>query len=124
MRIAFISDLHSNLQALENVLGDAEARGVDEIICLGDIVDLGPEPGEVVNVLRDRNIFSVRGNHDTLDENPELEFLRDVESWTREKLSADQLEWLEKMCHLVQLSKSSRPGYFWSTVRLAPIPKG
>ena len=44
MRIAFISDLHSCLKALDDVLLDCEKRGVDKIYCLGDVIDMGPEP--------------------------------------------------------------------------------
>ena len=45
MRIAFISDLHSCLKALDDVLLDCEKRGVDKIYCLGDVIDMGPEGG-------------------------------------------------------------------------------
>tara|TARA_R110002073_G_scaffold6784_5_gene39821 strand:- start:86 stop:841 length:756 start_codon:yes stop_codon:yes gene_type:complete len=94
MKIAFISDLHSCLTALETVLADCKVRGVDRIVCLGDVIDMGPQPVEVVDLLREQGIPTVRGNHDTLDENPSLPFLRDLEDWTRSKLRADQLEWL------------------------------
>ncbi|MEM7801833.1 MAG: metallophosphoesterase family protein [Chloroflexota bacterium] len=49
MRIAFISDLHGNLIALQAVLADIEASNVDQIICLGDIASLGPDPSDVVS---------------------------------------------------------------------------
>ena len=48
MRTALISDIHGNLEALEKVLEDIDRRGVDEIICLGDIVGYGPNPIECV----------------------------------------------------------------------------
>ncbi len=94
MRIAFISDLHACLKALDDVLADAKSRHVDEIYCLGDIVDLGPEPNEIVERLRELDIPCVRGNHDTLDEHPELEFLLDVERFTIETLDQEKLDWL------------------------------
>lgn len=86
MRVGLISDLHAMLPALDAVLADLDARGVDRIICLGDIVDMGPQPVEVMNRLAERDIPCVRGNHDPLDEHPEFPLLRIVEDWTRNQL--------------------------------------
>ena len=97
MRIAFISDLHSCLKALDDVLLDCEKRGVDKIYCLGDVIDMGPEPEQVVARLRDLNIPTIRGNHDSLDESPEIPLLRDIEDWTRERLTKDAYEWLQSL---------------------------
>ncbi|MCO4743998.1 MAG: metallophosphoesterase family protein [Proteobacteria bacterium] len=94
MRIAFISDLHSNVPALVAVLADIDAVGVDETICLGDIVDLGPQPSEVVAMLRERGIESICGNHDPLDEGPDFWLLRDIEKWSDEALSPQDRDWL------------------------------
>ncbi len=44
MRIAIISDVHGNLEALEQVLSDTDCSDIDEILCLGDNVGYGPEP--------------------------------------------------------------------------------
>ncbi len=44
MRTAIISDIHSNLGALEAVLEDIDRRGADRIVCLGDIIGYGPNP--------------------------------------------------------------------------------
>lgn len=44
LRIAAFSDIHGNLTALEAVLADIEQRGVDPLICLGDLAALGPHP--------------------------------------------------------------------------------
>ncbi len=59
--MAFISDVHSNLEALEAVLGQL---GKEELFCLGDIVGYGSNPNEVIQLLRDRRAVAVRGNHD------------------------------------------------------------
>jgi diadenosine tetraphosphatase ApaH/serine/threonine PP2A family protein phosphatase len=61
--IAIISDIHSNLAALEAVLADIEARNAARILCLGDVVGYGPNPGECVDLLR-RCEVTVMGNHD------------------------------------------------------------
>ena len=47
MRIAVISDIHGNMEALQEVFDDIENSGVDSIICLGDMVGYGPEPEAV-----------------------------------------------------------------------------
>lgn len=64
MRYAILSDIHGNFRALQAVLEDIAARGVDEIISLGDNIGYGPEPEEVVRTLMERNILSVMGNHE------------------------------------------------------------
>jgi predicted phosphodiesterase len=61
---AIISDIHSNLEALQVVLSDIEQRGIEEIVCLGDIVGYGPNPRECLDLVRERCRFSIMGNHD------------------------------------------------------------
>jgi len=60
--IALISDVHSNLEALEAVLG--EAGDVVEVYCLGDIVGYGASPNEVIGLLVERGATCLLGNHD------------------------------------------------------------
>jgi predicted phosphodiesterase len=62
MRVAVLSDIHSNLSALETVL--AALGSVDAIWHLGDVVGYGPEPQAVVDRLREAGAIGVRGNHD------------------------------------------------------------
>ncbi|HVU55008.1 MAG TPA: metallophosphoesterase family protein [Puia sp.] len=64
MRIAFISDIHANLPALEAVLQGIDAQAPDTIFCLGDLVNQNVWNNEVVELIRQRGIRSVRGNHD------------------------------------------------------------
>ena len=54
MRYAIISDIHANLEALERSLGAIDEVGVDEILCLGDIVGYGANPNECVDLIRKR----------------------------------------------------------------------
>lgn len=63
-RIALISDVHGNLEALESILEDIKTKDIDEIICLGDTIDIGPNSKECVDLLIDNNIKSVLGNHE------------------------------------------------------------
>ena len=64
MRIALLSDIHSNVQALEAVFGHIDTRGVDSVYCLGDIVGYGADPGECLEIIRSRCAIVVLGNHD------------------------------------------------------------
>jgi len=97
MRLALISDLHASLDALDAVLADIERSGIERIVCLGDIIDLGPQPRETVARLRERDIPCIRGNHDTLDEHPGFPLLAAVEEWTREALTDEELSWLAEL---------------------------
>ena len=89
MRIAVVSDVHSNLAALEAVL--AELGSVDALWHLGDIVGYGPEPLSVVDRLREAGAIGVRGNHDdAAGDGPTIEFFNPdahlAEEWTRIRL--------------------------------------
>jgi len=64
MRFAFFSDVHSNLPALEAVLADIVAVGVDERYALGDLVGYAPWPNEVLDRLQAEGIPTVMGNYD------------------------------------------------------------
>jgi putative phosphoesterase len=62
--LALLADIHANAAALEAVLADLAERRIPEVYCLGDLVGYGPEPNEVVSLLRDAGIACVRGNYD------------------------------------------------------------
>jgi putative phosphoesterase len=64
MSIAVFSDIHANLPALEACLKDIDARKVDAIYCLGDLVGYNVWPNEVVNEIRRRGIPTIAGNYD------------------------------------------------------------
>lgn len=67
MTIALLSDVHGNLQALQACLADAEARGANRYVFLGDLVGYGADPHGVVDIVREhvsRGAVAVRGNHD------------------------------------------------------------
>jgi predicted phosphodiesterase len=64
MRVAVISDVHANYHALEAVLQEIDAEGVDSIWCLGDTVGYGPRPNECCDAVRSRSAHSLVGNHD------------------------------------------------------------
>jgi diadenosine tetraphosphatase ApaH/serine/threonine PP2A family protein phosphatase len=60
---AIISDIHSNLEALQAVLKDIEAQGITEIYCLGDVIGYGPNPRECIDLIMDCKVVLL-GNHD------------------------------------------------------------
>ena len=64
MKVALISDLHSNREALEAVFDHIRAQGIDRIFCLGDIVGYGAEPEFCVDLVRGHAEVSLMGNHD------------------------------------------------------------
>jgi putative phosphoesterase len=64
MQVGVISDIHSNLVALEAVLADIES--VDRLVCAGDVVGYNAHPAECIEVVRDREIPTIMGNHDRM----------------------------------------------------------
>lgn len=64
MKIAFFSDIHANLPALEAVLADIDRQQPDFIYCLGDLVGYNVWPNEVTEEIRKRCIPTIAGNYD------------------------------------------------------------
>ena len=64
MRIAIIADIHGNALALDAALADIERGGYDHLVCLGDVIQGGPQPEQVVARLRSLGCPTVLGNAD------------------------------------------------------------
>ncbi|MFO7753384.1 MAG: metallophosphoesterase family protein [Desulfobacteraceae bacterium] len=64
MRLAVISDIHSNLEAFRAVLEDIKKVRAEKVISLGDNIGYGADPEEVMNLIRKHQIESVMGNHE------------------------------------------------------------
>lgn len=101
MRIAFISDIHGNYTALEAVLADIKKQGIDQIVCLGDTVTLGPQPREVLDTLREINSINIKGNHDAAILEPDkaaeyeiTDYLVPDLHWGRERLTREDFEFI------------------------------
>lgn len=100
MRIVVVSDIHSNLVALEAVL--LAAGSFDKLWCLGDTIGYGPRPNECVELIRQHATVAICGNHDLAclakidlrDFNPDA---RKANIWNGEQLSAEHREWLETL---------------------------
>jgi putative phosphoesterase len=105
MKLAFISDIHGNYPALEAVLMDIATIRADKIYVLGDLVFKGPMPAECVRRIRQLDTVVIQGNIDELvgcnliqpgfakTEQQQEALLREME-WTRNQLSAEELEYL------------------------------
>ncbi|MFC1801419.1 metallophosphoesterase family protein [Nanoarchaeota archaeon] len=65
-RIAFLSDIHGNFEALEAVIAHAETKGVDRFVSFGDLIGYGPSPVECLDTIQRLDIDSVLGNHEKL----------------------------------------------------------
>jgi predicted phosphodiesterase len=99
MRAAVLSDIHSNIQALDAVLAAAEAEGVDELWCLGDIIGYGADPGPCVDIVRNQFAVALCGNHDlaAIGSIPTDVFTQGASvaaRWTNEQLEPEQKTWL------------------------------
>ncbi len=99
-KIALISDIHANLQALEMVLNHLDEQQPDYWVCLGDIVGYGGQPAECVSLLMERDFYRVKGNHDAgvtgeLSLKHFREPNRSLIAKTKELLNPKQIEWLK-----------------------------
>ena len=101
MRIALISDIHSNLEALESVLDRLTREGVETILNLGDLVGYNASPGECLALLKSQgNIRSLAGNHDLALLEPERAQAFNIIAyqalmWGREQVPQDGLKFLQ-----------------------------
>ena len=66
MRYAIISDLHANIDAVKETFARIDGLGVDTVVCLGDVVGYNANPNECVEILAERDILTVLGNHDAV----------------------------------------------------------
>lgn len=97
MRIAFFSDIHGNLEALNSVLDFLKGQNIDKIHCLGDIVGYGPNPHEVLNIIKDYDC--ILGNHDAAAYNIKFtsnwnKYAIEAMKWTTNQLTEEDIDFL------------------------------
>lgn len=103
MKLALLSDIHANSQALEACLAHAQSQGVQQLAFLGDYVGYGAEPGAVVQrimALVRQGAIALKGNHDDLAVNPPQEVRTVGEStaqWTHDQLAPSQRDFLDAL---------------------------
>jgi predicted phosphodiesterase len=101
MRFLVLSDIHANFTALEASLSAAEGRW-ERVLCLGDVVDYGPDPNEVTECVKALDPFIIRGNHDKVvtgladlrDFNPLAQL---AARWTSEHLKSENMTYISQL---------------------------
>lgn len=106
-KVAFISDIHSNLPALEESLKEIQLRGVDEVYCLGDIIGYHSFPNEVIKLLKDNGVICIKGNHDKVIS--EGDFDRTLEenfvlTWNFDNLTENNRSFLNSLPETLDLN--------------------
>lgn len=102
MRIAIISDIHSNLEALEKTLEIIKDQGVQDIICLGDIIGYGANPNECLSLVKLNCSYVLLGNHDeaVFQLSNTYQFNKNAQSaiiWTSRQLNTDSIEYIKTL---------------------------
>lgn len=107
MRVALVSDVHSNLIALDAVLEDLDKMGIDQILCAGDLIGYYPYPNETINRFRSRKIRSILGNHDraVIRINPVgmNKMAAEAILWTAKHVSAESIDYLKGLTSRLRL---------------------
>jgi len=92
LKYGIISDIHSNLSALQATLKVLDKSKIDRLVCLGDIVGYGPEPNECIRLIEENADVFIAGNHDytAVGKSPDTYFNQHAKTaldWTRRELS-------------------------------------
>lgn len=116
MHLALISDIHGNLVALDAVLADIAPRGIEHILCLGDVAASGPQPREVIARLREICCPIVMGNTDAWllqpvvkeHTSPFAKRCQDIDLWCITQLSEGDKAFLSTFCPTIEWSLDDR----------------
>ncbi len=117
MKIAVFSDIHGNCLALETVLADIKQAGVDKLVCLGDVVQGGPQPGETLAIMRELVCPVVMGNTDDwiltgTTAEAVTEFEKEIREWTVSQLSETDLEFMTHFAPTVEIELNKNKKLF------------
>ena len=101
-RYAILSDIHSNLEALNVVLDQCRALGITDYILLGDVVGYNANPRECIDLVRSLNLVArIRGNHDdyavagNIEESGFNSNAKKAVAWTRDQITEEDRRWLD-----------------------------
>lgn len=116
MRYAIISDIHANQEALEAVVESSRKVGVDQFLCLGDIVGYGARPTECLEMVQDLGCRTVAGNHDfavvgKIDIDNFNSYAKEATIWTREQLSETAVDYLRTLPLVEQINDEPGAGF-------------
>ena len=112
-KIAIISDIHGNLEALKAVLKDIQERNIDKIFCLGDIIAKGTHQQECVYLVKNNCDVVLKGNCDeyftnNMDLSTKSKQVADRIIWNRSKLTEDNVEYLRNLLYCYEFYMSGR----------------
>ncbi|MBI5253735.1 MAG: metallophosphoesterase family protein, partial [Euryarchaeota archaeon] len=103
MQVAVISDIHSNLPALREVLNEIEGM---KIFCCGDLVGYAAFPNEVIEVVKKKKIISILGNHDYAVITGDTSWFNPVAAaavdWTRKEIKKENINFLNSLPKLYE----------------------
>lgn len=99
MFVAIVADLHANLEAVQSVFRRIDQRKPDQVCCLGDLTGYNSNPNEVIDIVREREVPTIMGNHDAAVCGLEVPWFFCVSAtraieWQRERLREDNRQWL------------------------------
>lgn len=102
MRFAIFGDIHANLHALQAVLSDAKEQDTTHYVCMGDVVGYNAFPRECLDIIRELDCPTVKGNHDeqaSMDITQEglNPLAEEALDWTREQLAPADQQWLREL---------------------------
>jgi predicted phosphodiesterase len=134
LRYLLLSDIHSNLEALEVCL-ELARKNYDQVLCLGDLVGYGPDPNAVIDRVKSIATVIIRGNHDKacsgLDDASDFNFMaRLATAWTRHALSPEHFDFLRALpagpvtiegCQLVHGSPLDEDEYIVGPGQALPV---
>jgi predicted phosphodiesterase len=115
MRVALISDMHGNRVALETVIAAMERDALDQVVCLGDVAVMGPDPAGTMDLLESLGCPVILGNADvelftdpaTVRAVEDKPLFRDLILWTQEQLSEKQLAFARTFVPTLELDLGS-----------------
>ena len=113
MKIAIISDIHANLEALKSVLKDIENRNINKIYCLGDIIAKGSHPRECIDLVKEKCEIVLRGNCDeyfTSDIDLSNKTIQEINriKWNKSMLDDEAIKYLTNLPFCYEFYMSGR----------------
>ncbi|WP_147802129.1 metallophosphoesterase family protein [Alkalicoccus halolimnae] len=121
MKLAILSDIHGNEQALKAVLEDVKDRGTTDILVLGDIAYRGPKPKECIDLIRPLRAKVIKGNADAWavrgvreGEVPDnvLEMMQSEQTFTRSHITEEDADFLDKLPHTTEIPLTNKRQLF------------
>lgn len=124
MKVAIFSDIHGNLQALEKIIEDIKKQNIDKIICLGDVIGIGPNPRECLEAVINNEIEMILGNHElyylygTKIEEDEINH----HNWIKEQLNEECYKYLKQQPLKIEFNNMLFEHFFIDENRMSFYP--